>query len=343
MHKQTNSFFACAFTIACFIGLLVSPAAAAANSKVRSTSSASNPNYGEALEIAPPLINLTVSPGQTLTTRIYLRDVSSGPLVVTGQANDFVAAGEDGTPKILLGNSAANDPYSMKSWIEPPVSLDLIPKEIKTMAITVRVPANASPGGHYGVIRFTATPPSLKGTGVSLSTSLGALMLLTVTGKITHSLSVQEFSVNHAGKTGSLFQSGPLNFVERIKNNGNVHEEPTGLVRVYDMFGRELAAVGVNAPPKNVLPASIRKFSEALNESVIGNKRLFGHYRAVMMVTYGPNDKQTLSAVLRFWVIPYRLIAIVIILLVIAFFIFRFLIRRYNRHILGKAYRPRRH
>src|SRR4051812_38713195 len=79
-------------------------------------------NVGQALEIAPPVINLTANPGQTITTQIFLRNVSSGPLVVNGTTNDFVAAGEDGTPKVLL-NDDSNNPYSMKSWVSPPASL----------------------------------------------------------------------------------------------------------------------------------------------------------------------------------------------------------------------------
>jgi hypothetical protein len=42
---------------------------------------------------------------------------------------------------------------------------------------------------------------------------LGALMLVTVSGPVTEKLTLQEFSVNHGGKTGTVFQSGPLTFV----------------------------------------------------------------------------------------------------------------------------------
>jgi hypothetical protein len=302
----------------------------------------SNPaNNGQALEIAPPVIYLSVNPGQTITTPIYIRDISSGNLIVAGQANDFVAAGEDGTPKVILNTNDTSDPYSLRTWVVAPTSLLLIPREIKTMSITINVPANASPGGHYGVIRFTATPPALQGTGVSLSASLGVLVLLTVSGKITENLSVQEFSVNHNGKTGSFFESGPLDFVERLKNNGNVHEQPIGQVGITDMFGKKFAAVNVNLPPGNILPDSIRKFDQPLDSSVIGNKHMFGRYTAKLDVTYGAN-KKTLAATLVFWVIPYKLIGIVILVLVAGFFILRYLIRRYNRYILNQSQKNRR-
>jgi hypothetical protein len=299
-----------------------------------------NPSYGQALEIAPPLIYLSVNPGQTLTTQIYIRDISSGSLIVSGIANNFIAAGQDGTPKILLNNSTP-DPFAMESWLAPIPSLTLVPREIKALIVTLHIPANATPGGHYGVIRFTATPPSLQGSGVSIATSLGSLMLVTVSGKITENLSVNNFSVNHGGTTGTIFQSGPLNFVEQLKNNGNVQEQPIGQVTIKDMFGNKLAAVNVNLPPANVLPDSIRKFSEPLDSTVIGNKILFGKYTANLKITYGASHK-VITETLVFWVIPYTLIAIVIILLVGGFFILRTLIRRYNRYILAQSQKVKR-
>jgi hypothetical protein len=316
-----------------------------AKSPTKTTASTvnSSPTYGQALEIAPPVNYLTVNRGQTVSLKIYLRDVASGPLIVSGQANDFVAAGEDGTPKILLGSQDVNDPYSLKNWISPPVSLELVPNEIKTMNIVMNVPANASPGGHYGVIRFTATPPALRGTGVALSTSLGALLLVTVNGAIHDSLAVQQFTVSHNGKNGSFFQSQPFTFTEIFKNTGNVQEQPTGLLRVYDMFGRNVAALGVNTPPSNVLPASSRKYTQLLNQSVIGNKRLFGRYRATLNVTYGVKTKQTLTDSTTFWVIPYELIVIVIILLVGGFFLLRYVLRRYNRHVISQSNKTTHH
>lgn len=338
MRKTTNFIAACAVSVALLleIGAPAVLAAAPAKTAAPQTNTANN---GQALEIAPPLLYLTVNPGQTITTQIYIRDISSGDLIVTGQVNDFVAAGESGTPKVILNNNE-NDPYSLRGWVVSLPTLQLIPKQIKTLPVTLHIPANASPGGHYGVIRFTATAPSLQGSGVSLSASLGALVLLTVNGKISENLSVKEFSVNRAGKTGSFFESGPVNFVERFKNTGNVHVQPTGQVTITDMFGKKLGAVNVNTPPGNILPQSIRKFSEPLDTSVIGNKKLFGRYTAKLNVTYGTSRK-VLTASLVFWVIPYRLIAFIIILLVIAFFALRYFIRRYNRHILTQAQKRR--
>jgi hypothetical protein len=327
-------------TTSCFGAVPAFTSKASAATPPKASPPPANPTYGQALEIAPPVIYLTANPGQILKTQIFLRDISSGDLIVTGQANDFVASGEDGTPKILLNDDNPN-PYSLKKWVSAPAELRLVPREVKTMAISINVPASASPGGHYGIIRFTATPPSLKNSGVSLSTSLGALILLTVNGKVNENLNIKELSVNHSGKSGTLFQSGPLNFVTRLENIGNVHEQPTGQITITNMFGKKLAAVNINLPPRNILPASTRKFTTALDSSVIGNKKLFGRYTAELKVTYGQNKKVVTSSI-TFWVIPYKLIAGLIILLIAGFFALRFGLRRYNRRVLRNASRGKR-
>ena len=295
----------------------------------------SSGNTGQALEIAPPVLTINADPGQTITNKISIRDVSGGDLIVTGEINDFVASGEDGTPKILIDSTSPN-PYSIKDWISPLPELTLKPKQIINLPITITVPANAAPGGYYGVIRFTGTPPELKGTGVSLSASLGSLVLLKVNGTVKENLSVAEFSVNKNGGTGSLFESAPLQFIARLKNNGNIHEQPTGQISITDMFGKKIAAVNVNLEKNNILPQSIRKFEQPLDSGVIGNKILFGRYTAELKVTYGIN-KQVLTQSITFWVIPYTLIGIAIILIIGGFIGLRYAIIRYNNYIRSQV------
>lgn len=290
---------------------------------------------GQALEISPPVMTLSADPGQTITAQISLRDISSGILLVNGQINDFVAAGEDGTPKILLDGSGDN-PYSIKNWISPFTEMTLLPKQIKTFPITIKVPADASPGGHYGVIRFTSVPPELKGTGVSLSASLGSLVLIKVSGNVKENLAVQEFTTYNSGQPSSLFESSPVQFIARLKNTGNMHEQPTGQITITDMFNKKVADVIINQPPRYILPNSIRKFDQSLDSGQLGNKVLFGQYHAKLNVTYGAN-KQIVTSEITFWVIPYRLIGAGIVVLVGGFFALRFFIRRYNRHIISKS------
>jgi hypothetical protein len=294
----------------------------------------STPGSGQALEIGPPLISLTANPGDTLQADINLRDVSSGNLLVTSQVNDFIANGEDGTPKVVLEDEA--NPYSLKTWISAIEPLTLKSKELKKLTVTINIPGNASPGGYYGVVRFTGTAPELQDTGVSLSASLGALIFIRINGDAQENMSIEEFSVNKDSSDGPLFESTPISFVERVKNNGNVYEQPSGKITITDMFGKDVATINVNLPPGNVLPASIRKFEQTLDSSTLGNKIMFGYYKAHLKVSYGDSN-QEVSSDLTFWVIPYRLITVIVVGLLLAFFVLRLVIKRYNRHIISKA------
>lgn len=309
------------------------------SSPVASALTAANQNIGQALEIAPPLITLTANPGQTIKTTIQLRDITSGNLAVTNEIDDFVAAGEDGTPKILTGNDS-NNPFQLKQWISPLPAFILKPNQIENLPVSIVIPKNASPGGHYGVIRFTGVPPQLKGQGVSLSASIGALVLLTVNGHLVHNLTVNEFATaTLKNKVSKVFQSAPLNFIVKLKNSGNIQEEPEGQILVTDMFGKPVASSTINAPPRNVLPDSIRAFTGVLNRTNLGPKRLFGFYHAKLQTRYGAGYGQIVTAETSFWVIPYKLIAIIIVLLIILFFVIRYLLHRYKRKILGQTTR----
>lgn len=297
---------------------------------------------GQALEIAPPVVILKADPGQIVKAQISLRDVSKGQLVVSSQINDFSANGEEGIPKLNLDTSKLG-PYSIVDWVNPIADLTLNSKQIKTLPLTINVPSNASPGGYYGVVRFTATPPELKGTGVSLSASLGALIFIRVNGDAKESLTVASFNASEGGKASWLFESSPVQFDVRLKNNGNVFEQPTGVISITDMFGKKVANVNVNLPQSYVLPQSTRKFSQTLDSGQLGNRWLFGKYTAELKLSYGANN-QTLSEIMTFWVIPWRLILVIVVTLIGVIIALIFGIKRYNRYVVNKShnYRNRR-
>jgi len=319
-------------------GLIIALAFVFIPSTTATAVEATSTNSGQALEIAPPVMILNADPGQTIQTKITLRSISKAVLSVNSQVNDFVADGEDGTPKILFDDSTETSIYSIKNWVEYLPDLTLKSRQIEDLPLVINVPSNAAPGGYYGVVRFTASPADLNSTGVSLSASLGALILLRVNGDVKENLTIEEFSASKKGLTGTIFESTPIQFTVRLKNSGNIHEQSTGQVTITDMFNKKIATVNVNPDPErnNILPDSIRKFESPLDSAVIGNKMLFGRYTANLKMTYG-TDKQVITQTITFWVIPFTLIGICIILIVGGFLTLRFLVKRYNRHIRNQV------
>lgn len=322
MKKRNISVIAGLSLIALTFGFITTTTAVSAQSA---------PTGGQALEIAPPVIVLTADPGEVINSTITLRDVSNGNLVVTNQINDFVAGGEDGTPKLILDDSVTS-PYSMKSWVTAIPEMTILARKIEKLPLKITVPANAAPGGYYSVVRFTGTPTATTGTGVSLSASLGTLILLKINGVAKEKLTIEEFSINKNGGKNWLFENTPLQFIERIKNDGNLHEQPTGQIAITDMFGNNTANVNINLEQNNILPQSIRKFNQVFDSAQLGDKILFGKYTAVLKLTYGAS-KQVITQTITFWVIPYTMIGIIILSLIAAFFALRFALKRYNKYI----------
>lgn len=298
---------------------------------------------GQGLEISPPLLELSADPGQTVTANIRVRNVAKGDLIAKGRADDFGAGdAEDGKPKLLLEETGETR-YSLKYWVQGVPDMRLAPGKDGQAKIAIKVPANAEPGGHFGVIRFTAVPPELEGTGVSLSASVGTLVLLRVSGQVTDKVSVAELSTGqmvsigggpvYEFKKGGFFEHGPVTFLVRLKNEGSVHEKVQGTIEVKDTFGQRVGAVSVNAKGGNVLPDSIRRFEETLDK-----KALFGRYTAKLNMSY-LDGKQKVTAEKVFWVIPWKMVLLAIIGLVVLVWLLRLGIRRYNEHIIAQARR----
>lgn len=283
-------------------------------------------NAGQGLEISPPLAELKADPGQTIKSTVRVRNVTEETLVISAEVNDFTAAGEDGQPKLLLEEGEVS-PYSIKGWITTISKATLASREQKSVTITMKVPDDASPGGHYGVVRFTGTPPGLEDTGVSLSASVGALILVNISGDVNEDAKIAELFTTQNNKRRWLFEYGPVTLVERIENTGNTHVKPSGTVRVTNMFNREVASFPFNEQGGNVLPASTRKFEQVLNK-----KLLFGRYKVQADVVYGSENK-IISSTITFWAIPYK----IIILAVAAVLIIFFGLKKYNKFVVKRA------
>jgi hypothetical protein len=324
IHKLTKLLSLVGILIVLLVQFLTPVAASAEN--------------GQALSISPPVIELQGEAGKSVTATIKVTNISNADLLIKNQVNDFGAKNETGEPNIIFDYTQESS-YSLHSWVTAPPPFVLGSKQSKQVQFQINVPSDAEPGGHYAVFRFTGQAPELQETGVAISASIGSLVLLKIGGNLAEKASLVEYySATPSFAKSSFFETGPINFVERIRNDGNIHIKPTGTIEVSDMFGRNAGTLRVNGdptnpqdPPRSILPQSIRRFQQTLN-----TKWMFGRYTAKMKLTYGSTGIP-LESTTTFWVIPYKLILLVLLSAVILFFLIRFLIRRYNQHIIKLA------
>jgi hypothetical protein len=302
---------------------------------VHAGAQAANANAAQGIQISPTLVKLNAAKGKTYNINMTVTNVTGTDLLYKTSVSDFGASGETGSPHIFIDKSLS-ETSSVRSWVDTIPQFTLNAHQSRTVTAQINVPANAEPGGHYGVLQFSGTAPTLDRTGVGLSASAGVLLLIKVgnPNEIVEKADLASFytSATQSGKETSFFENGPAYFVVRIENVGNVHVEPVGNIEVTDMFGGVVANLPINKNKANVLPKTIRRFIGAK----VNKDWMFGPYKANLTLGYGQNG-QAITSTISFWVIPWKIILVALLVLVTVIYIFRRIIKVYNKRIIEKA------
>lgn len=265
------------------------------------------------LKIQPVKIDETLSPGQSTSGTINLTNVSDTPVEVQITLQDFVPlAGADSIQFV----GRAPGVTSVRDWISiaGPAVFTFKVGETKDISYTIAAPANAEPGGHFGVVLFKATEAN-SANQLKVGTQVGMLVLVAVPGSHTEKGKIQSFTAP------AFLQQAPVPFTMVFENTGTVHFEPRGQIIIKDMLGRTAGTVPISGVV--TLPTSIKKMEFDWNVSGF----LFGHYSAVATIIDGDGNTLTSSEV-SFWVVPVWYTIAFFILLLVIFFILRFLKRR---------------
>lgn len=285
---------------------------------------------GQGLTLSPPVSELTIKPGQTITQTIRVTNPTDKLVEVFPQAMDFKAKGESGQPSFYLSSDSSGS-YSLASWVKFSSSeLALTPQQVVDFKYTIVAPKNAESGGHYGTVFFVSNPPSDSKTGskVSVGSMLGSLVLATVPGNISEKASLASFLPDQ-----KVHFNNKVTFDTTVQNQGNIHFVPTGKIVIYNLTGKIVGQTAFNGAGGNVLPASSRKFEDTWSSG----KFLLGRYKAKLNLTYG-SQNIPLSASLTFWVVPVWSLVVLLIIILIICFVLKYLIsRKKGRRRLKKS------
>jgi hypothetical protein len=310
-----------------------------------------------ALTISPPRIEIAGDPGTVITGEIDLFNEENEAKVFYSSTANFEARGEGGVPHFLPEREG------LATWISVESRVPLEPQERRTVPFSINIPTGANPGGHFAAIFWSTAPPEVEGGGqIAVGAKLGVLVLLRVTGDIEEAGGIVEFGT----KPGQFFTALPVVFEYRFSNDGDDRLKPEGEIRVRNILGMTSAVIDANKGEGNVLPRSSRTIEavwhsrgqnvddltkqEELAIFDRGNEErgffetaqaqwnnfAFGMYSAELSLTYGQEGK-TSEATHRFFVLPWQLLSIIIIILALVGIIGRTGIRRYNRWIIKNA------
>lgn len=273
-----------------------------------------------ALSVSPPTSSIDVAPGQSYKKKIGLDNISDLTRVVNVEVNNFAANGEDGEAKLTDEEGGA---YSLKEWIHvSPSTATLKPRGHQDFEVTITVPGNAPPGGHFGAVVFSpAVGGNADGASLSVVSQVTSLILLKVPGDAKEAANIQSLTTctqkdaakTRCEKSQSMFTGKDFSFTTRVQNTGNVQVIPTGTVTVRNMFGKKVAEIPLTGA--NVLPDSTRRF-----ETKWTSKHPFGQYKVSVDLKYG-TAQQPLSKSTTMWVWPVNLILMGLAVIFVVFFL----------------------
>lgn len=186
----------------------------------------------QGVQLSPSIIELNAERGGIYTLTVEVTNVTAGDLDYAVSVNDFTSKDETGSPKVLR-NSQLPKQISIRTWTTPSVSsFHLNTRKSSTVEFKVIVPADAEPGGHYGVLDFSGSNTNIKQTGVGLTASAGTLLLVKVDGAIKENASIASFYTVNNGKESNFFENSPVSFITRVQNTGNIHIKPFGAIEL---------------------------------------------------------------------------------------------------------------
>lgn len=275
--------------------------------------------------LSPGKIELRVEPGET---KVFNVSVANR----IGETKFFEIEVEDGgvssDPKraiVLLGE--ARGPYSIKDYVSmPALKFPLDHARRAVIPVTVSVPLDAEPGGHYGSILIkTVTQAAVDGSDPGTSPSsavvsrIGALVFITIPGDIETEGKLTSFSTIN---DQSWFSKGPIEFGITYKNTGSVYVNPYGEIRIKNLANEEVGFIELD--PWFVLPGAERLRQITWNKDI-----LFGRYSATLSLNRGYDNLVDVSTV-TFWVVPWQYALAIVLPLILVIWLIRFVIRNFE-------------
>ncbi|MEK7594954.1 MAG: hypothetical protein AAB436_04935 [Patescibacteria group bacterium] len=282
--------------------------------------------------ITSPLpISLSGPPGSTLTTDIRIKNGSTHDETLKVTLMKFAAYGEEGKPAIA--EREPGDNYF--DWVSfSPQTFAAPPNEWVTVKMTVKLPPTAAFGYYYAAVFSRAGAPEKSSGRQNVLVGSTAVLAL-VEAQVPNAkrtANIASFSADQR-----FYEFLPATFRVKVHNSGNVHLIPTG--NIYISRGdKTVATLKVNSAQGNVLPNSNRAFTAAWKDGfpvytekesggqVVldkdgkqvtdlkwdyskASKLRFGHYTAHLLMAYDDGKQDVpLEAVVSFWVIPWRVI-----------------------------------
>jgi hypothetical protein len=286
------------------------------------------------MSVIPTTIETTADPGAVFSQTLRVRNISSERKEYFIYKRNIIGVEEGGTP--VFGDADAPPTgYELADWIELATeSITLEPDEEREIPLLIRVPADASPGSHFGAVMLSVEPPRLREIGAGVGYEVASIVSIRISGDVIDTARIRSFSSDEI-----FYSKKDVTFTARIENQGNILIRPRGPLTISSTFSGREVTLPVNDAQAGIFPRSARDLIIDWDDASVG----FGRYEAVLALTYeGNGGQKTIDAITTFWIIPPKVVGAVIGLIVIIIAGGYLFTRFYVRHSLMKAAGGRR-
>ena len=239
---------------------------------------------------------------------------------------DFIVEGNEGKPVLVEDNADIIPKFSASSWITLPYDRVTIAAQDKvTIQYTLQVPADARPGGRYVSVYFEPTQNittnqtnGQEQARAAIAPRIAQLIYIRIPGDATEGAAVTRFF------SPSFMEYGPIQVESEILNRSDYHIRPKGMITMFDLAGNIVAQAKL--AEYNIFPDVSRSYKNDL-----GKKWLFGRYKLTLAAAYGEKG-QSLSRSMYVFVVPWRVITIIVLALFLILVVGKKIYDRFIRH-----------
>jgi hypothetical protein len=294
-------------------------------------------------------LSLKAKPGETISTDLRIKNGGTRTETLSVSLLKFSANNDQGQPK-LAEREEGDTYFDWVSFSEKTFKAE--PNEWKTIKMTIKIPSSAALGYYYAPV-FQRANAELSDDSTSIEGGAATLVLLEVESKeARRDMNIVAFNTKR-----KTYEFLPASFTVKLHNNGNIHGMPAGTIFINK--GEELiATINVNNTRGNILPNSDREFTvewkdgfplfePRMKDGKIVNgkdgeaetdlkwrlensaKLRYGKYTASLLMVYDDGQRDVpLEATLTFWVIPWRIVAVILLIVAVIGFGLFTIVRR---------------
>lgn len=269
------------------------------------------------LIVSPPRHDISIQPGEKIQKNIKVTNQEDTPLTLDLFIQDYVVFDDSGTTQKVPPEEAGR--YVASPWFTADKqTLKVQPKQSETITVLIQTPQDALPGGHYTGVYFQPQNTTVPETsGPQTFSQVGSLFAINVAGDINFDTLIKSFQTDK-----KFYEFGPVDFQAIIENQSDTHISPKATLTIKDTLGRELETLSFQKV--NIFPFTSRTIKTTWDQTWG-----LGRYEATLTVPFGEGSTET--ATILFWIVPYKIIAVAI-LIILALIAIIIIIRRHLKH-----------